>query len=557
MEEKQEPIDMMKKVKEQVLDVKETMQYYMAKNPLVTLKLFYFFALSSFSLKVVYMPLYFKQVGLPASYAGVLAGLPPFIRGGGAFFLGVLADRMKKRRTLFLISLFANIIIPLLCLIPRIEYPVCDIDLTEEPVTDPLGMPLGFGQVKESVKTFLPHTIIDIERNNSRPSSVIQVVYYQSNGSLAKNQHPMYEENYVLRKRERRSTIRDLVQGKDMKEKLGIFEFYRRASGRRSEIPGKREQSKMVNEDNDADVKTKGKTVLKPRKKTPQESHEMLVTIFLTLLILLIIGEFLGGPLRSLADMCVLETMGGDKTNYGDVALWMQVGKIFLAPTILVLIRSFPLRICNTVKDDYEYSLYPLAAFSLFSLIFGFNIKFKGDYDDEFETKGKDDPDQDKTLFDVILTFKTFTILVLSFFAGGLSAVHYTFIFWYLTDLSPKDSAVVIAVVIVLRDIVSSISYKLSGRALQFFGPINTLHVALLLYIISFLSYAVMTNPWFAIIPEIVQYIVFPLAYSSFVVYLGNNTPAHLNATVQGKLQLLTYFDGPFLILTRLADNVM
>jgi hypothetical protein len=92
----------------------------------------------------------------------------------------------------------------------------------------------------------------------------------------------------------------------------------------------------------------------------------------------------------------------------------------------------------------------------------------------------------------------------------------------------------VIAVIIVLRDIVSSISYKMSGRTLGLLGPVNTLHVALLLYIISFLSYAVLENPWFAIVPEIIQYIVFPLAYSSFVVYLGQNTPEHLNATVQG-----------------------
>ncbi|XP_001639031.2 uncharacterized protein LOC5519111 [Nematostella vectensis] len=689
----------MKRIKE----VKEYVEYTFEKQQILVLKLFYFFGLSSLSLKVVYMPLYFKQVGLPASYAGILAGIPPFIRGGGALFLGFLADKFNLRRNLFLVSLVANMVIPLLCLIPRVEYPACDLDFTEEPVTDPLGMPYEgssqtgvqklvtgqflsgrYGNNSQALgRTPIDIIVINTTLPNAKPSNQNKkenatvmlgasgltnkgkdgykvtvtgsltlsgkLTYKQEalekkrrldqqseesfeidkkvlNGNLLskntkkgesdkekkkainghvesreeekkedakvqsekeseiekknpnKKQVPMYinnkekkeithsgnsevkkynegveKEKKELSPTKKKSAVREWPEIKHQAEfhrritrsvvgnfltkrdeRLGIFEFYRRTTGK----PNKKTSTSTTKPNNGTATKTKA-----TKNKTPQESHEAMMAIFTTLLLLLIIGEFLGGPMRSLSDLAVLETLGGDKSNYGEVALYMQVGKIFLAPLILVLIRNYPLHVCDVLKDNYEYSLYPLAAFIAISMIFGLSIKFKQE-DEDSKIRPEDAEGADKTLYDVIFTFKTFTILVLSFFAGGLSAVHYTFIFWYLTDLSPEDSAMVIAVVIVLRDIVSSISYKLSGRTLGILGPVNTLHLALLLYIISFLSYAVMENPWFAIIPEIVQYIVFPLAYSSFVVYLGRNTPLHLNATVQGIYQCLYYGVG-------------
>lgn len=526
--------DAIKSVVDQVKQTKDTVQNVFEKKPLVVLKLFYFFALSSFSLKVVYMPLYFKQVGLPALYAGVLAGLPPFIRGFGALLLGMIADRLKKRRILFLISLVANATIPLLCLIPRVEYPVCDVGITEEPVTDPLGMPLEISNPDGLPAKSTSSQVLYRMTNVSQPAPNVQIAYYSKidNASYSRWSEP--RTPVLLHHLIRRSTARDLILD-GQSEKLGIFELYSRTYGRRSEILSKKT---APGKSNSSKISDKGPQTNQPHKKTPQESQDMLFTIFMTLLVLLIIGEFLGGPLRSLADLSVLEAMDGDKANYGDVALWMQVGKIFLAPLILVLIRTYSLHVCDKVKDNYEYSLYPLSAFIAFSFVFAQSIRFKADEEDPKEKMSE--AESQETLFDVLFTFKTFTILVLSFFAGGLSAVHYTFIFWYLTDLSPKDSAMVIAVVIVLRDIVSSIAYKFSGKTLGLLGPTNTLHLALLLYIISFLSYAVMENPWFAIIPEVIQYIVFPLAYSSFVVYLGQNTPDHLNATVQGMLEVLS-----------------
>ena len=70
-------------------------------------------------MKLVYPPLYVRQLGLGASYAGILSGTAPFIRGVGAPLLGYLADKTNTRKLVFLVSLAAHAVTPILLLIPR------------------------------------------------------------------------------------------------------------------------------------------------------------------------------------------------------------------------------------------------------------------------------------------------------------------------------------------------------------------------------------------------------------------------------------------------------
>lgn len=88
-------------------------------------KAFYFFFLSSFYTRLIYFPLYLKQLGLSASYVGILAGVIPFVRGVGAPILGYVADRTKLRKAVFLLSVSAHTLLPVLLLIPRPDEPTC------------------------------------------------------------------------------------------------------------------------------------------------------------------------------------------------------------------------------------------------------------------------------------------------------------------------------------------------------------------------------------------------------------------------------------------------
>ena len=96
----------------------------------LTFGAFYFFFLSSFTTKCVYLPIYLKQLGLTASYVGILSGMVPFIRGAGAPILGYVADRTNTRKVVFLLSLAAHALIPVLLLIPRPDEPICQTNVS-------------------------------------------------------------------------------------------------------------------------------------------------------------------------------------------------------------------------------------------------------------------------------------------------------------------------------------------------------------------------------------------------------------------------------------------
>ena len=84
---------------------------------------FYFFFLSAFYNRFVYLPIYLKQLGLSASYVGILLGVIPFARGAGAPIMGYVADETNSRKLVFLVSLASQTLAPVLLLIPRPSKP--------------------------------------------------------------------------------------------------------------------------------------------------------------------------------------------------------------------------------------------------------------------------------------------------------------------------------------------------------------------------------------------------------------------------------------------------
>ena len=90
-------------------------------------KAFYFFFVSATVMKLAFSPVYYRQLGLSASYTGMLSGTAPFIRGVGAPLLGYVADKTNKRKPVFLVSMTANAIAPILVMLPRPGEQVCKL----------------------------------------------------------------------------------------------------------------------------------------------------------------------------------------------------------------------------------------------------------------------------------------------------------------------------------------------------------------------------------------------------------------------------------------------
>ena len=94
-------------------------------------KAFYFFFIPASTGVSSYFPIYLKQLGLSASYAGILAGLAPVLAGIGATVFGFVADKNKLWKLILLVSLAANAITPVLYVIPQPDKGECNKQTTD------------------------------------------------------------------------------------------------------------------------------------------------------------------------------------------------------------------------------------------------------------------------------------------------------------------------------------------------------------------------------------------------------------------------------------------
>ena len=145
---------------------------------------FYFCFLSSFSTKLVYLPIYLKQLRLSASSVGILLGMLPFARGAGAPIMGYVADKTNSRKLVFLVSLATHTIAPLLLLIPRPSEPECQstvaMEMLEKPYNGTFRNDTGVGASKlllavnttNNSYSFLNEFTFALLRLNSRSNQI-------------------------------------------------------------------------------------------------------------------------------------------------------------------------------------------------------------------------------------------------------------------------------------------------------------------------------------------------------------------------------------------------
>ena len=93
-------------------------------------KVFYFFYFAGLGAMVPYLPLFYKQLGLPAKEAGIISGTQPFISFLFTPVWGAFADRFKKGKLVFSISFMAMAAVGISFLLTPMQ--PCEDDLDGE-----------------------------------------------------------------------------------------------------------------------------------------------------------------------------------------------------------------------------------------------------------------------------------------------------------------------------------------------------------------------------------------------------------------------------------------
>ncbi|XP_022787271.1 major facilitator superfamily domain-containing protein 6-like [Stylophora pistillata] len=101
--------------------------WFRINRDLLVYKAFYFFFLSGFGSIFPYLPVYFRQIGLPASQVGLLLGLRPIVQFASAPFWAIMADKYKKRKSVLVMSVLSWLIMTLTLAFVEPTNEICEI----------------------------------------------------------------------------------------------------------------------------------------------------------------------------------------------------------------------------------------------------------------------------------------------------------------------------------------------------------------------------------------------------------------------------------------------
>lgn len=261
-----------------------------------------------------------------------------------------------------------------------------------------------------------------------------------------------------------------------------------------------------------------------------------IISTFWIIVAIVTVGEFLGGPARSLADAATLRALGKDKNKFGYVRLWGNVGQLLLTIIIYLLLRYEHKTINGIEEGNYLFAVVAIAFWMAlaFPTALGFACERKDDLAKKIAMKQDEDEDDDLQLVDVLVNFTSLSLMVITFCIGMLNGTFNTFMFWFVLDIAGSQANLIITIALGFRIAFIILAFRVSGPVIRRLGVMNITHVSLLLYCGIYVLYGAMKNPWLAIIPEVLQNVVKAFTEVAVILYFGEITPFRWSAIVQG-----------------------
>lgn len=459
---------------------------------LVVYKTFYFFFYGAFGIIMAYLPLYFKQLGLLASHVGLLTGARPLLQSVGAPFWGMLADKLKIRKTILLAGLIALTLKTILFMAFRPTHQTCEITHINK---------------THHIRTVTP--IFHRYDKFKRGFHLLPVTAQITQSNTCENTESCSISNQRNNEKIKRSE-RDVI-------------FLRTSHRRHSKNPMKRTDVLKRKKSRDLNGKTivevhKNFTVIYKRQNDKTEMQHL----FIVFLLMILIGEFLESPTMTLTDASCLSVLQEKKHYYGRIRLWGSVGHGFSVPIVGFFIHGFRQIVCGDTHGDYSILFIFFAAFAIFSFLTA--TKFRFSYEDER-------PSWRSAMF--LVRFRYATFLLVAFYLGCCHGFLLNFINWYIEDLGA--TTLIMGIAGGLKSFTDVVVFSLAGHVITTIGYANVLNCTLFSYALCFLGYSYMQNPWFALPVEVLQAGSYAATWSACVSFIASSTPLQSPATIQGK----------------------
>ncbi|XP_029200433.2 major facilitator superfamily domain-containing protein 6-like isoform X2 [Acropora millepora] len=502
---------------------------------------FCFFIYGAYGGLIPFLSLYFKQLFLGPSYVGIIVGIRPLIQCIGAPFWGIIAERYHAGKIIFLGSILAWIIkaFVLISIRPNSQYCIevyengtvnltyvyaYDLWKTEaEEKPDWVVFPISNPVLVETNKIAV---IESLKMKKQTPQSIPQKVLTRAGpADLARGIKIVEKDKKRLRLRR--------VNSSDTNDDNNSA-VHRSLSQEKSEITppneshkkhGKKTTDLVIKERRDITDKMSESLRFKIVYKVIVDSKEMNAPVqfitevdkneidfmFVMFMIIIIIGEFFESSTYTLSDASLLKRLGKDKEYYGRVRMWGSLGWAVTASMVGFLVNSSTFKLCEVEKHNYVIAFYIFIGFVAAAFANALWFRFSYEEEIQFEDIGKVAP--------ILANFRHLSYLLATLYTGFCYGILVHFINWFIDDLG--GSSTIMGTAGTAREITALVTFGLSAHALNAFGNVNVMLLCLMSYIICFILYSMLTNPWMAIALEVLDGGTYGLVWSTCVNYMS------------------------------------
>lgn len=487
-----------------------------------TYKLVNLFFYAAFGSTLVYLPLYFKYIGLNAAQVGVLTGIRPFIQVIGAPIGGFLADKFKKRKLIVVIALSAFALKHLGILVAHTPNQTC------------LKTNGNGSHLHSANNTNLPRGIVDLERGNLRRNLSEPDFNIKRTISRDGNEHfgihldttssPVNKENTKQndKYRPKGQDSEYFEDGEMINEEENLLEKIQQEQNNEMHVEDtRRTRRHVVLSSNSSNEK------LQPTKSRIIRNQNDINKDFIVFLFIILVCELVGSCMLSLVDGAVVEFLGEERNNYGNFRLWGSLGICIASITIGAVIQQNFTVYCDIELKDYRISFYFLFGFSFLGLLAFMNTKHV--YSENIR-KMESDISKLKEIFSGFRNI-SFWMIVISL--GIIDGFQMDFGPWFLDDLGTSPALVGVATS--LHFVVNAFTYMFSNHIINRLGYMNTLTLGLCLYAVVFIGFSFARVPWVAMVLFALVGSVSTLTWSCGVTYVAMvASPFGIVSTAEG-----------------------
>ena len=481
---------------------------------LVVPKLSFFFFFMATGAFLPYLGVFYKQLWLTARQSGILLGIRPFVKMLCSPLWGMVTDVCNKPKLILLISILGSTVAHF-----------------SQSIVSPFHLPC----YPEMNRTNFSHIRTKLlagyaSDRSSRQSDFPAVKTHLQDGSALTSEG---KTNILQVGSDDTAVPRSSSAAKTFIEKISYDKekVFRKDAGQ-SKYPydhGTAEEESLEDlesgprhEDKPREPSSEGKTKIltkNKKRKYPNMKNDFRVkdnqTIFVTLLVIVFLGEFIAAPAPMLTDSGTLGILNGREHEYGRQRLFGSVGwgiGSLVSGAVVTAFNSCP----------FEDSINYVSCFYVFAgaMIFDFFVAFFFQFRPE---PLKHDAATSESEFwkglKIFCNLKNGAFIFTLLFLGFSHSLQLSFLFWFLQDIG--GTPILFTLIVAVNCLSEVVMFFMATYFVQKIGHDAVLYTGLGCYGLRFLLYSYLKEPWWVLPLEALQGFTYGGVWTASVAYVG------------------------------------